>query len=335
MNKLVKFLGIAAIVIVAVVAVSGFFKSDDGFIEDTTVTEKESVAFSDNVAAEATTLRIEEETEQKTTDRMSEASVSDKGTYTGLFPLQTVKLTASDPDNTRRLSTERIDHSFGVAKNSQPHNISVSSQQFFEENGYKAVTYDKITKEKVLYLTFDCGYENGNTEVILDSLKEKNVPAAFFCTLYHIEQEPELIARMINDGHIIGNHSDKHPDFSSIGRERMAREIETVENHLRTNFGYTSPYFRFPEGAYSECALELVGSLGYKSIFWSCAYADWDTENTKGADYAKETVLSRLHPGAIILLHSVSPDNAQAMGDIIDEARKMGYEFRSLDQLPD
>ncbi len=333
LNRLIKFLGITAIAVVAVVAVSGLLKNDDGFIDEISETEK-TVSYSENVAAEATTMQTEE-TEKETTEKPKETTVSHRGTYTGLFPLQTVKFTVSDPENSRNMATDRIDHSFGVAKNGQPHSISVNSQAFFEKNGYSAVTYDKITEEKVLYLTFDCGYENGNTAIILDVLKEKEVPAVFFCTLYHIKNEPELIARMINEGHIIGNHSDKHPDFSSISRERMAREIENVENYLRTNFGYSSPYFRFPEGAYSECALDLVGSLGYKSIFWSCSYADWDTENVKGADYARETVISRLHPGAIILLHSVSPDNAQAIGDIIDEARKMGYEFRSLDELPD
>ncbi len=330
MNKILKILSVAAIVTVMIVAVGSVVVKNDKWVAEDDVTQTEEQTVSQNVAAEATTF------EAKTTERQTETTTetpSDRGTYTGLFPLQPISFTATDPENSRRLSTDRIDHSFGVAKNSQPNSISVSSQKFFETHGYKAVTYDNKSEEKVLYLTFDCGYENGNTEIILDTLKEKNVPAAFFCTLYHIETEPELIARMINDGHIVGNHSDNHPDFSSISRERMAKEIETVENCLRTKFGYTSSYFRFPEGAYSECALELVGSLGYTSVFWSCAYADWDTENTKGADYARQTVVSRLHPGAVILLHSVSPDNAQAMGDIIDDARALGYEFRSLDQM--
>lgn len=160
------------------------------------------------------------------------------------------------------------------------------------------------------------------------------MPAAFFCTLSNIKAEPELTARMIKEGHIVGNHSDSHPDFSKISRTQMAKEIENCDNYLRENFGYTSPYFRFPMGSYSDCALDLVSSLGYKSVFWSVAYADWDVSDVKGKQYAFETVTSRLHPGAIILLHSVSPDNAEALGDIIDWARKQGYEFRSLSQLP-
>ena len=125
-----------------------------------------------------------------------------------------------------------------------------------------------------------------------------------------------------------------HPDFSKISREKMATEIETCDNYLREKFGYSSPYFRFPMGSYSASALDLVSSLGYKSVFWSVAYADWDVNDTKGKQYAFDTVTSRLHPGAVILLHSVSPDNAAALGDIFDWARKQGYEFRSLEQLP-
>ncbi len=256
------------------------------------------------------------------------------GTYTGYKPLPTVDFTVNDPENTRGLSTSAINHSFGVAKDSKPHQVSIDSQRYFDNNSFNAVTYDSKATEKVLYLTFDCGYENGYTYNVLDTLKEKNVSAAFFCTLDHIKAEPELITRMIKEGHIVGNHSTKHPNFSKISRTRMAEEIETVENHLRTKYGYSSPYFRFPEGAYSDCALELVQSLGYKSVFWSLAYADWDTSAQKGKDYAFKTVTARLHPGAIILLHSVSADNAQALGEIIDYALSQGYVFKPLTALP-
>lgn len=244
--------------------------------------------------------------------------------------LAKAEFSVNDPENERGLSTKRIEHSYGVASGGKPHHISVSAQKTFEKWGYKAFCYDNKTQEKVLYLTFDCGWENGCTGMILDTLKEKNVPAAFFCTLEHIESEPALISRMINEGHIVGNHSANHADFAEISRQRMADEILECDNYLRENFGYTSKFFRFPEGAYNESALELVSSMGYTSVFWSCSYADWDVENTKGGDYAFETVTSRLHPGAVILLHSVSPDNALAIGRIIDYARENGYEFRAL-----
>lgn len=254
-------------------------------------------------------------------------------TYTGFEPLEVVDLLTPDPQNTAGLPEIKIEHAYGVAKNEIPHSISVESQKFFEEKNYQAVTYDTKSKKKVLYLTFDCGYENGNTVKILDVLKAKNVTAAFFCTLDDIKSEPELIARMIKEGHIVGNHSSTHPSFTEISREKMTVELEECENFLRTEFGYSAEYFRFPKGEYSESALDLVGALGFKSVFWSVSYSDWDTKNQKGSDYAFEKVTSRLHPGAIILLHSVSSDNADALSRIIDYANEKGYVFASLENL--
>lgn len=248
-------------------------------------------------------------------------------TYTGLEPLPKVTLPVTDPDNLNGLSTQTYNHSYGVSKNGVPHEISVNNQSFYEK--YGGLCLDTGGK-KVIYLTFDCGYENGCTEKILDTLKEKNVTAAFFVTLPNVKENPELIARMITEGHIVGNHSDTHPNFSKISRIEMAKEIENLDNYLRENFGYSAPYFRFPEGACSESALQLVQSIGFTSVFWSSAYADWDVSNPKGADYAFNTVTSRLHPGCVLLLHAVSQDNADALGDIIDYAHSQGYSFVSL-----
>ena len=246
----------------------------------------------------------------------------------------TQTVTATRTDNPKGLSTKKIEHSYGVAKNGKPHDISVNAQKYFESTGYKAICYDTKSTEKVLYLTFDCGWENGCTGKVLDTLREKGVPSAFFCTLDHVKSSPDLIRRMIDEGHIVGNHSVKHPDFAEITRERMKEEILGLDEYMKENFGYSSDFFRFPEGSYNESALELVTSLGKASVFWSCAYADWDVNNVKGAQYAFDTVTSRLHPGAIILLHSVSPDNADALGDIIDWARENGYVFKSLNDIP-
>ena len=253
-------------------------------------------------------------------------------TLTGLPPLETINYTVSDPDNRKGLSTEKISHSYGVAKNEVANDISFNSQKHFDDGNFKALTLDTKTQDKVLYLTFDVGYDNGYTGMILDTLKEKNVPAAFFCTVDEMESDPESIVRMINEGHIVGNHTDTHPSMDELSRTEMMHEIKAFDDHIRTNFGYTSPYFRFPKGEYSDCALDLVGSLGYTSVFWSLAYADWDTSAQKGAQYAVNTVIDRIHPGAVILLHAVSSDNAQGLGEIIDTARSMGYEFRSLDE---
>lgn len=252
------------------------------------------------------------------------------GTYTARKPLVKVEFTVTD--NIKGFSTELIEHSYGVAKDGKPHDISVSSQKFFEEKGFSAVTYDSHTENKI-YLTFDCGYENGNTSKILDVLKKKNIKAAFFCTLDNIKAEPDLIARMINEGHIVGNHSTTHPSFDKLSRAEMVKELEDCENYLREKFGYSSKFFRFPMGNYSESALDMISSLDITCVFWSLAYADWNTSNQKGAEYAFEKVTQRLHPGAIILLHSVSKDNADALDRIIACALNSGYKFSTLDEL--
>ncbi len=252
----------------------------------------------------------------------------DSGALSGFAPLEKISYTVSDPNNTKGLSTKKLSHSHGPAAGGTAHHTVVEFQKTFEK--YGAVTLD-TSGEKVLYLTFDCGYEYENlTNKVLDVLKEKKVSATFFCTLDHIKAESDLIARMIKEGHIVGNHSTKHPSFASIDRTRMVREIEETENYLRENFGYAAKVFRFPAGEYNESALELIQSLGYMSVFWSVAYDDWDTSKVRGKDYAVEKVMSRLHSGAIILLHSVSKDNAEALGEIIDKARAEGYEFKSI-----
>ncbi len=288
---------------------------------------------SENAGANAP-VSVEDNRDKTTLSQTTETSASITDALTTLIEKtenRTVPVNENDGHN--GLSTEKKEHSYGVAKDGKPHHISVSAQKYFESTGYKAICYDTKSTEKVLYLTFDCGWENGCTSKVLDTLKEKNVPSAFFCTLDHIKSTPDLIRRMIDEGHIVGNHSMKHPDFAKISRERMREEILGCDKYLQDNFGYSSKFFRFPEGSYNESALELVDSLGMTSVFWSCAYADWDVNNVKGKQYAFDTVTSRLHPGAIILLHSVSPDNAEALGDIIDWARENGYVFKSLNDL--
>lgn len=239
-----------------------------------------------------------------------------------------------EPMAEKVLSNKKIAHSYGVAKNGVPNEISVNAQKYFETNNFNAFCLDTKSKKKVLYLTFDCGYENGYTSKILDVLKDKNVNAAFFCTLPQVKENPELIKRMIDEGHIVGNHSVTHPSFAEISTEQMKNEVKGMEQYLKSEFDYSEPYFRFPKGEYNEIALKQLNDLGYSCVFWSLAYADWDLNNQKGKDNAYSTVISRLHPGAVMLLHSVSPDNADALSDIIDEARRQGYEFASLRDYP-
>lgn len=188
-------------------------------------------------------------------------------------------------------------------------------------------------KPKALYLTFDEGYENGYTAKILDVLKETNVPAAFFVTGPYIEKETELINRMLNEGHTVGNHTINHPNLAKSTLSKVKDELTGLDAIFFQKYNTHLKYMRPPEGEYSEQVLALANDLGYKTIFWSFAYKDWDINAQKGANYAYQNVTPYLHDGAILLLHAVSKDNAEALYDIINYAKEQGYEFKSLDQL--
>ncbi|MCZ8521192.1 MULTISPECIES: delta-lactam-biosynthetic de-N-acetylase [Paenibacillus] len=209
-----------------------------------------------------------------------------------------------------------------------------------DQEGFKPLLkkYDAVftgdPAQKELYLTFDNGYENGFTAGMLDTLKEKGVPAIFFVTGHYIESHPELLKRMAAEGHLIGNHSWHHPDMSAISAERMKEELLRVKEAVAEVAGQKEMrYLRTPRGIFTERSLSVSKELGLTNVFWSVAYKDWDTTDQKGAQYAFDKVMAQLHPGAVILLHSVSKDNAQALGRIIDEARGQGYQFKSLDEM--
>lgn len=190
------------------------------------------------------------------------------------------------------------------------------------------------TNKKELFLTFDNGYENGYTTKILDVLKDKKVPAAFFITGHYVKQHPELVKRMAAEGHIVGNHSWTHPDMTQLSAGQINTELEKVQKESQPLIGNQQmKYLRPPRGIFNEHVLATSKELGYTNVFWSIAYKDWDVNAQRGAQYAHEQVMKQLHPGAILLLHSVSSDNASALGGIIDAARKQGYEFKSLDDL--
>lgn len=214
------------------------------------------------------------------------------------------------------------------------------SRPSINEEGFKPIVekhgaiFLGDTTQKELYLTFDNGYENGYTARVLDVLKEKKVPAIFFVTGHYIKDQPELLRRMAAEGHLIGNHSWSHPDMTQISSDKIKDELEKVKADAAQITGrQTMIYLRPPRGIFNDRSLAVSKELGYTSVFWSVAYKDWDTRAQKGADYAYNQVMAQLHPGAVILLHTVSKDNADALGRIIDGARQQGYEFKSLDQL--
>ena len=188
-------------------------------------------------------------------------------------------------------------------------------------------------EEKNLYLTFDEGYENGFTAVILDTLEKTNTPAAFFVTGPYLEGQGELIQRMIDEGHIVGNHTVHHLNLPKQPVETVQSEITSLNDKCEELYGYKMTYMRPPEGEFSERTLAVTNDLGMRTIMWSFAYKDWNVNTQQGADYAYENVIPYLHDGAVILLHAVSSDNANALERIINEAKNEGYSFKSLDNL--
>lgn len=207
------------------------------------------------------------------------------------------------------------------------------SASFFSD--YSAY-YVGDTNSKVLYLTFDQGYENGNTPKILDTLKEENVPAAFFVVKPYIKQEADIVKRMVDEGHLVCNHSSHHPSMASIkDNDKFNLEFTEVENEFKNLIGEDMPkFFRPPMGKYSKNSLKKTKDLGYKTIFWSFAYKDWLVDNQPDERTATKKILNGAHPGAIILLHSVSNTNAKILKDVIKELKNQGYEFKSLNDLP-
>lgn len=191
------------------------------------------------------------------------------------------------------------------------------------------------TNEKVLYLTFDAGYENGCTAKILDTLKERQVPAAFFLVGNYIRQSPDLVRRMVAEGHTVGNHTMHHYDMSRLSdKAAFSKELTDLEALYKETVGQELPkFYRPPQGIYSEENLKMAQELGYKTLFWSLAYVDWnnDAQPTREAAFAK--LLPRTHNGAVVLLHSTSKTNAEILGELIDKWKEAGYRFGTLEEL--
>ena len=220
---------------------------------------------------------------------------------------------------------------FKKGRNGQPASIDQEGFKPLLER-YGAIFLGSQAR-KALYLTFDNGYENGQTARILDVLKDRKVPAAFFVTGHYVRTAPELLRRMVDEGHLIGNHSWSHPDLTTLPESKIRDELDRVATEVARLTGQKQMIFlRPPRGIFSERTLAVGQDLGYVHVFWSVAYKDWETNRQRGADYAFRQVTEQLHPGAVILLHAVSRDNAEALGSIIDEARKRGYTFERLDQ---
>ena len=195
--------------------------------------------------------------------------------------------------------------------------------------------YADLSGEKVIYLTFDAGYENGNTPMILDALKKHQVPAAFFVVGNYLETSPDLVKRMVSEGHIVANHTYHHPDMSKISDpESFAKELSSLETSYTEITGETMrKYYRPPQGKYSKANLQMAKALGYQTFFWSLAYVDWLTDAQPSKEEAFDKLLGRIHPGAIVLLHNTSKTNGEILDELLNKWESMGYQFSSLKDL--
>lgn len=195
--------------------------------------------------------------------------------------------------------------------------------------------YAQNTAEKVLYLTFDAGFENGNTPIILDALKKHSAPATFFVVGTYIESNPDLIKRMEKEGHIVGNHTYHHPDMTKLSSlSAFEKELKDVENAYNNVTGKEmTKFYRPPQGKYNENNLQMAKELGYHTFFWSLAYVDWQENNQPTKEEAFDKLLTRVHPGAIVLLHSTSKTNGEILDELLTKWEEMGYQFKSLDSI--
>lgn len=191
------------------------------------------------------------------------------------------------------------------------------------------------TSEKVLYLTFDAGYENGNTGKILDALKKHHAPATFFVVGNYLETSPDLVQRMVAEGHTVGNHTYHHRDMSAISdKSAFETEITSVEEKYKEITGQDMiKYYRPPQGKYNENNLRMAKEMGYHTFFWSLAYVDWEENNQPTKEEAYKKLLTRVHPGAIVLLHSTSRTNGEILDELLTKWEEMGYSFRPLSEL--
>ena len=218
---------------------------------------------------------------------------------------------------------------FGV-EGTQPTGTA-SAEKLKEYNAY----YVGDAEEKKIYLTFDCGYENGNSSAILDALKKHNAPATFFVVGHFLESAPEMVKRMVEDGHTVGNHTYHHYDMSKISDPAVFRkEMDDVRTLFQETTGTEmAMYYRPPQGKYSKANLQMAKALGYQTFFWSLAYVDWYQDQQPTKEEAFKKLLGRIHPGAIVLLHSTSSTNAAILDELLTKWEEMGYRFGTLDEL--
>ena len=228
---------------------------------------------------------------------------------------------------------ETVSHNW-YAKRNNEHKQPILEKQFDFIKDYNAVYVGKEANEKKIYLTFDVGYENGNTEKILNVLKEENIPAAFFVLSHFVNASTHLVLRMQEEGHLVCNHSCNHKDMTKLSKVEFDNELKELDNLMIEKTGKSvARYYRPPRGTFSKESLKWALDNGYKTVFWSLCYADWDNEKQPSPENAKELLKKNIHNGAVILLHPTSATNAAILKDLIQDWKKEGYTFASLEEI--
>lgn len=240
------------------------------------------------------------------------------------------KETIATNSNATEYDNKKIGWGIKRSNNNEQPDLGSTNKKLIDENGDIAMGNKE---DKFVYLTFDEGYEAGYTEKILDTLKANEVTAAFFITGHYLNTQEELVKRMIDEGHIVGNHTVNHSSMPDLDDEKLKEEITKLHTTVHEKFGYEMKYLRPPKGEFSQRTLHITKSLGYTTVMWSFAYDDWDENKQGREEYAKEKILSNLHNGAVILLHANSKDNCNILDEIIKEIKNQGYEFKTLDEF--
>lgn len=254
---------------------------------------------------------------------------NDDGTSSATGQVPAANTAGVSVDSSTLTALDNKTNGWGQGRELDNANRPVSCLQFQEKFGqYDARFIGKDSKN--IYLTFDEGYENGCTAQILDVLKKKKCPAVFFVTMDYVTKNPDLVKRMIKEGHVVGNHTVSHPSMPSVSIEQGVQEIMDLHQYVLEHFNYTMTLFRPPKGEYSERTLAMTQQLNYKTVFWSYAYRDWETDRQPDPSQALKQTTSAVHNGAIYLLHAVSTTNTNILGDFITTLQNDGYKFKKL-----
>lgn len=238
---------------------------------------------------------------------------------------------AFNNNDTVETIAENTNWGLSFKEDGKPPTGNASVADLAKHNSY----YIGDTSKNTIYLTFDAGFENGNTGKILDALKKHNVKATFFLVGNYIETSPELVKRMVDEGHTVGNHTYSHPDMSKISdEESFKKELQSLESLYKESTGKELlKIYRPPQGKYCVSNLEMADKLGYKTIFWSLAYVDWYENDQPTKEEAFDKLLKRIHPGAVVLLHSTSKTNADILDELLTKWEDMGYSFGEIEDL--